>query len=127
LNRPAAGKNTVENFVGCAIAAHRKKTPVTLIVGFPRKLNGMSLASGRDNVNLQALLTKPREGWSGKLRRAAAAGGRVDDGKEAIRLRLERFQYVDPCSTKIFSADFTKAESRLRCPVLPDAPPEHFF
>jgi len=91
LNRPAAGKNTVENFVGCAVAAHGKKTPVTLIVGLPRKLNGMSLASGCDNVNLQTLLAKPREGWSGKLRRAAATGGGVDYGKEAIRLRLERF------------------------------------
>ena len=110
-----------------SISPDGKKTPVTLIVGLPRKLNRMPLAGGGDNVNLQSFFAKLRERWSGEFPRPAAASGGVDDGKEAIRMRRERIQVANSYSTKISCTNFTETESRLRCPDLPDAPPEHFF
>src|SRR6266852_1307430 len=90
LNRAASHKNSVKDFVGGAITANGKKTPVTLIVRFAGQLHRVALRCRSDDVDLQPVLAQARECRPREFRGAAATGGGVDDGEESIHLESEQ-------------------------------------
>src|SRR5258706_109908 len=102
LNRPAFRKNSIENFVSGAIAADSKKSPVTLIVGFARKLQRMSLTGRNDDVDVQPLLAQTPERGPGKFRGAAATGGGVNDGEKSVHGERAQIRNSNFQSTRSF-------------------------
>src|SRR5438445_11471462 len=71
-----ARKNSVENFMRSAVAAHGEKPAIALAVCFARKLKGMTRAGRSDNVGVQAFCAEAcrrrageRRGFTGSCRR----------------------------------------------------------
>src|SRR5260370_148921 len=95
-------ENTVEDFVSGTISTHGKKTPVALIVSFAGKLHGVARTCRSNAVDLQPFLAQTRECRPREFRGAAATGGGVDDGEEAIHLERERNRNANFRSTKSF-------------------------
>ena len=67
-----------------AVAADGDEAPIALLVGFARKLDGVTGPSRGNHVDLQSLFAQPRECRPGELRRAAATGGWIDDCEESM-------------------------------------------
>src|SRR5882724_2388763 len=79
-----ARKNSVENFMRSAVAAHGEKPAIALAVCFARKLNGVTRAGGSDDVDVQAFCAEACKRWAGELRRFAATCGRINDREETV-------------------------------------------
>ena len=67
-----------------AVAADGDEAAIALLVSFAGKLDGVAGARRGNDVDLQAFLAQTGKSRSGELGRAAATGGGVDDGEEAI-------------------------------------------
>ncbi len=79
-----ARKNSVENFMGGAVAAHREKPAIALAVCLARKLNGVTGTGGSDDVDVQAFCAEPCKRRAGELRGFAATCGGIHDGEETV-------------------------------------------
>jgi hypothetical protein len=67
-----------------AIAPDRNEPPVSLFVGFAGKFDSVAGSCRGNDVDLQSLFAQPRESRPGKLGRAAATGGGINDRKELM-------------------------------------------
>ena len=82
LHGAARRKNAIDDFVRGAVSAHSQESAVSLIVSFAREFRGVAGTGGSDHVDAQPVLAQSGECASGKLRRAPAACGGIDDSNE---------------------------------------------
>ena len=75
--------------MGSTVTANREEATVSLIVGLSGELHSVTRASGSNYIDLQPLLAQQSEGGPSQFRRAAATGGGINDGEEAIHLGRE--------------------------------------
>src|SRR5262249_55559442 len=87
LHLTPVGENAVQNLVRGAVAADGEKAPISLIVGFARKLHGVPGTGRGNDVCVQAALAQADQRRAGQLSRAAAARGGVHDGEKSLHAR----------------------------------------
>src|SRR5260370_6723752 len=102
LNRPAFRKDSIENFVSGAVATDGQKAPVTLIVGFARKLHRMARTRRGDDVDLQPFLSQTSKRRSREFRGATATGGGVNDGEKSVHGERAQIRNYNFLSTRSF-------------------------
>ena len=90
-----------------AVASHGKEFAIALRVGLLREQHGVAGAGGRDGIQAQAGLAKPRQRRAGQRSAASSACGWVDDSEEAF-----------------FHGVFTRIVQQRRARVAPVARPE---
>lgn len=91
-------EGAVQDFVSRAIAADREEAAVALLVRFASQLDGMARTGGGYDVNPQPLFAQACEGGPGKLCRAAATRGGVDDGEKPFFQGVPQIRWLNDSS-----------------------------